>query len=123
MKETMEKIRGMKGGIFLLILCLCALLCLAAPLTGEKQQTDMTDEEKRISSALSAIAGAGECRIVMHYAGEDSVFGAKSMPDGAVILSQGAHDIGVRLQLMQAAEALLGLPPERVEIFQMEAEP
>jgi len=123
MKEAMEKIRGMKGGIFLIILCLCALLCLLAPLDGGKGGEDMTDEERRISRALSAIAGAGECRIILHYAGDDYSFGGKSAPAGAMILARGARDIGVRLQLMQAAEALLGLPPERVEIFPMEVSP
>lgn len=121
MKEWMAKIRGTKTGPVLAVLGLCILSWLLLP-AGEKSQP-FTQEEQRISQALSLIAGVGECRLLLYYQGEDSPFGAEAALSGAVIIAQGAEDIIVRLHLLQAAETLLGLPPERVEIFPMEDGP
>ena len=38
---------------------------------------------------------------------------------GVVIVATGAEDVGVRLSLMQAARALLGVDMERIEVIQM----
>ena len=42
---------------------------------------------------------------------------------GAVIVAAGAGDVGVRLNLLQAAQALLGLPAGAIAVFPMEAAP
>ena len=53
-----------------------------------------------------------------------SAFGTGSRsPVGAVIVARGARDVEVRLRLAQAAETLLGLTPNQVEVFPMEDAP
>lgn len=121
MKDFFEKLRGVKGGMLLLILGMGALALLS--LTGSESPQDMTAQERRISRTLSLIQGAGECRITLYTGEKDSAFSGGSAPTGAIILAQGAESIDVRLRLRQAAEALLGLPSDRIEIFPMEESP
>ena len=123
MKNWLEKIKRMKAAPWLLLLLLCGAALLPSSLSPAVQD-GMTEEEKRISSALSQIAGAGETRISIYYAAPASAFGAaSSRPLGAVIVSQGAGDVAVRLSLTRAAEALLGLSPAQIEVFPREAAP
>lgn len=119
MKSIVEKFKGMKSGPWLLLLLLCILLCLISSVSMEKDG-EMTAQEARISRTLSLIEGAGNCRITLYFSENGGGFGRESSPSGAVILSQGARDLSVQLQLIRAAEALLGLPRERIEIFSME---
>ena len=73
------------------------------------------------SATLSRIAGAGEVRISIAYAQSASSFGSGTRkPTGAVIVAQGANSVTVRLELLRAAETLLGLSASQVEVFPME---
>lgn len=120
MKEVLGKIRAAKGGPWLALLGICALLCLMLPGQG-REGAAMTEEELRISATLSHIAGAGETRVAIYYAQEASAFGGGSrLPVGAIIVAQGAGNVGVRLNLIRAAESLLGLEASQVEVFEME---
>ncbi len=123
MKALLEKIRGIKGGIWVLALFLCAGALLLLP-KAQQSGAAMTTEEQRISATLSQIAGAGETRVSIYYAAESGGFSsAARRPAGAVAVAQGAGDVGVRLELLRALQALLGLPGEAVEVFSMEAAP
>lgn len=118
MNKRLEKLKTGKFLPLLLFLLLAAGLLLLAP---SPSSTAMTSEEKRISRTLSRIQGAGETEIAVFYAAGDAGFSRTSQrPTGAVIVSQGAGDIGVRLRLMQAAETLLGLNSGSVAVFEME---
>ena len=122
MKKWLEAVKGMKGGVWLLLIAACALALL---LPGSSQRkVGMTEEEQRYSATLSRIAGAGEVRISIAYAQSASSFGSGNrQPTGAVIVAQGAGNVAVRLELLRAAEALLGLSAQEVEVFAMEGSP
>ena len=122
MKKWLEAVKGMKGGIWLLLIAACGLALLLP--ASSQSKTGMTEEEQRYSATLSRIAGAGEVRISIAYAQSSSSFGSGSrQPTGAVIVAQGAGSVAVRLELLRAAEALLGLNAQEVEVFAMEASP
>jgi len=124
MKNWLEKIRAVKGGGWLAVVVCCALAALFLPLNSQSDPAAMTEEEQRLSATLSRIAGAGETRISLFYAQPASAFGSAGREMvGAVIVSQGAGDVKVRLDLMRAAEALLGLDARQVEVFPMEDAP
>ena len=123
MKKWLEAVKGMKGGVWLLLIAVCAAALLLLP-SSSQSKTGMTEEEQRYSATLSRIAGAGEVRISIAYAQTASSFGsADRQPTGAVIVAQGAGSVAVRLELLRAAEALLGLSAQEVEVFAMEASP
>lgn len=116
MNGIWKKLRETKGAWTVLALSLCAAaLLLLSFFPGN--DGDMTAEESRLSGTLSAIAGAGETRISIYYAEES---GGRSVPCGAVIVSEGAGDIAVRLNLLRAAQTLLRLPAGAVEVFEAE---
>ena len=120
MKEWWNKIKGSKGSVWLLLLLLLGAALMLSPL-AEDASLAMTEEEKRISATLSMIAGAGESRIAIYYAPTENAFGsAQKTPRGAVIVSRGANDISVKLQLLRAAQTLLQLPASAIDIFPME---
>ena len=123
MKKWLEAVKGMKGGVWLLVIAACAASLLLLP-GSSSSKTAMTEEEQRYSATLSRIAGAGEVRISIAYAQAASSFGGTNRkPTGAVIVAQGAGNVAVRLELLRAAEALLGLSAQEVEVFAMEASP
>ena len=122
MKKWLDAVKGMKGGVWLLLIAACAL-ALVLP-GSSRSKTGMTEEEQRYSATLSRIAGAGEVHISIAYAQAASSFGSGSrQPIGAVIVARGAGNVAVRLELLRAAEALLGLTAQEVEVFAMEATP
>ena len=125
MKRLLEKIKGWKGGVWALLLMACAAACLLLPGSGTARvSSSMTEEEIRISATLSRISGAGETRVSVYYAKTASAFGGTAQtPVGAVVVSKGAGDLEVRLNLMRAAQTLLGLGPDAVEVFSMEDAP
>lgn len=117
MKELLEKVRGLRAGTWLTLLLLLAAAGLLLPAFRETEPA-MTEEEQRISATLSRIAGAGRTRLSIAYAEAESAFSSSPRtPVGAVIVAEGAGDIAVRLNLIRAAQALLGLPPGAVEVF------
>ncbi len=118
-KKWLGWLKTARGGPWLLALCCCAAALLLLPLGS--QSSAMTQEEKRISDTLSHIAGAGSIRVSIYYAQETAAFGSGGKtPVGAGIVAQGAGDIGVRLNLMRAAQTLLGLDASQVDVFLME---
>lgn len=121
MNGWLDKLRAVKGGGWLAVILCCALAALLTPLGTAAHPAAMTEEEQRLSATLSRIAGAGETRVSIFYAKSASAFssGGEEIV-GAVIVSRGAGDVGVRLNLARAAEALLGLGPGQVEVFPME---
>ncbi len=124
MKNWLEKIKAARMGPWMLLAAVCAaafLLFSVNPLTKSPAVT-MTEEEQRLSATLSSIAGAGEIRVSIYYAQAASAFGGTGArtPIGAVIVAQGAGDVAVRLNLLRAAETLLGLSASQVEVFPME---
>ena len=123
MKSWLDRLKTMKNWPWLLALLCCAAALLLFP-PGGAVKASMTEEEQRVSATLSRIAGAGEVRVSIYYAQEASAFGGGNRsPVGAVIVAQGAGDIAVRLNLLRAAETLLGLDANRVDVFLMEEKP
>ena len=124
MKNLLEKLKAIKGGLWIALLAACAVALLLFPGTNKPASAAMTEEEQRVSATLSRIAGAGEVRVSIYYAQEASAFGSSAKtPVGAVIVARGAGDIAVRLNLIRAAETLLGLTAREVDVFQMEDAP
>lgn len=124
MRKWLEKIRAVKGGGWLTAVLCCAAAALLLSLNGGGSPAGMTEEEQRLSATLSRIAGAGETRVSVFYAQPASAFGGGAREIvGAVIVARGAGDVRVRLDLIRAAEALLGLTGRQVEVFPMEENP
>ena len=109
LKEKLRGARGLEWLLLLVAVCVATLaLTRAGGGSGAAQPTEL---EARLERVLSAVEGAGEVRAMVAEEG-----GAVT---GVVIVATGAEDVGVRLSLMQAARALLGVDMERIEVIQM----
>lgn len=125
----MEKLREMwgklraDGGLWLLI-ALAVGICLLLPRESAQDAAQASGEEARLAAVLSRMAGAGEVEVVVRWAETADPLGqtGQRTPLGAVVVAQGAEDIGVRLQLIRAVTALLDLDSGAVEVFAMEQE-
>lgn len=123
MKDWLARFKSLRAAPWLLALFCCGMALLLLPV-GNGSSAGMTEEEQRFSATLSQIAGAGSVRVSIYYAQEASAFGsAGRRPVGAVIVAQGAGDVTVKLNLLRAAETLLGLAPSQVDVFLMEEKP
>ena len=92
----------------------------AAILLLPMDKSVMTQEEKRISRALSNVEGAGRVEVAIYYSGEAGAFGGEKECVGAVAVCEGAGDIGVRIDVARALETLLGLEAKDVIVLKME---
>ncbi len=119
MKKWLESMKGKKTGPTLLI-GLFALALLLLLLMGEGGEGSHTAQEKRIGEVLGRIAGAGRVEVMIYdRVAENSLMSNSSTAVGAVVVAEGAADLGVRLQLIRAVRTLLGLPETAVEVFEM----
>ena len=115
--------KGLRDGKFVLWLSAALAVFALAMMFGENvSQSTASQEERRMAEVLSAMAGAGKVEVALFYAGEAERSYAAA-PTGAVIVAEGASDMGVRLSLIRAARTLLGLPEDAVDVFAMEAKP
>jgi len=112
----------MKGKTGLWLAAALAAACMLALSAGSQKETVST-EERRIAEVLSAIAGAGRVEVAIFYSQtQESRFGSEmSVPTGAVVVAEGAGNLGVRLQMIRAIRTLLGLSENAVDVFVMEA--
>lgn len=99
-----------RDGWLLAALVLAVLLCLGLGMM-ENVSPAQNDEEARLSHVLSAMRGAGQVEVMIHY-------DADALPCGAVIVADGAGDAAVRIQLAGAVTTLLGLDTERIAVYE-----
>ncbi len=77
--------------------------------------------EQKLESILAKISGAGNVDVLITY--RDTAVNAEDKSDiipqtlGAVILADGADDLGVRIQIQQAVQTALGIEANQVKIF------
>ena len=96
-------------------------ICLGALVLLPSDHQGMTQEEKRISQALSQVAGAGKVQVTVYYSETASAFGGgEKTCVGAVAVCEGAGDVFVQLNIARALETLLGLEANDVVVLKME---
>ena len=108
----------------LLVIALAKGACLLLPQGGTDTAGVASTEEVRLAQVLSSMAGAGKVEIAVRWAEEavTAVQQDSKTPVGAIVVAQGAEDVGVRLKLIRAVTTLLQLEPGAVEVFAMEQE-
>lgn len=116
----------------LFLICLVLLLfAYSYFFSGTKEQKAQTQTqeattlEMRMEQVLSQMQGVGEVRVIISWEEEESITAFSSQketktPRGAVVVAQGADDLRVRMELLRAAQALLHIPAQSVEVFSMQ---
>ena len=97
------------------------ILLLTSRSAQEGQQTAL---EARMEAVLSAVRGAGRVRVLVTAGeGDSQAFAQQAQAgtvQGVVIVAEGADDVRVALELSGAAQALLGVDAERIQVLKME---
>ena len=96
----------------MLLLPILALSLLLLGGTGQKAE-EAKDLEERTAELCSGVSGVGECRVMITYDEDDTVF-------AVAILCQGAEDIRVQRDLTSLICSLYGIGAHRVEILSLE---
>ncbi len=87
---------------------------------------DRTALEARMEAVLSAIRGAGRVRVLVSEDESAQAFASADAPKaarGVVIVADGADDLRVALELSAAAQALLGVEADKIQVLKMEDKP
>ena len=127
-RELFGRLRGVRN---LGTLVLVAALAMAALLLygghddtgGEPPGTAL---ESRMEAVLSQIEGAGRVVVLLREKDAQPAFGGGQADPGAgrvegvVVVSEGAGDVRVALELARAVKALLGVDMARIEVLRME---
>jgi hypothetical protein len=117
-------LKGAKRMEWILLLAVGAALILlfASQNAPEGQQTAL---EARMEAVLSAVRGAGRVRVLVSAGEGDSQAFAQQDPKtvrGVVIVADGADDVRVALELSGAAQALLGVDADKIQVLKMEGD-
>ena len=113
--------KGTMNRLPLWIAAAAAVVLLALLLNSGGQPDTASAQEKRMAEVLSAMEGAGRVEVALFYAQSSGGFSAaaNAVPTGALVVAEGAGDMGVRLSLIRAVRTLLGLPENAVDVFVM----
>lgn len=71
--------------------------------------TDLPDEEERLSALCEAIEGVGECNVMLSYSPSGRV-------ESAAIICEGADSVYVREKLTELITSLYGIGTNRISI-------
>ena len=118
-------LKGAKRMEWIILLAVGAALILLLSSRSTAPEGQQTALEARMEAVLSAVRGAGRVRVLVSSGEDDSQAFAQQDPKsvrGVVIVADGADDIRVALELSGAAQALLGVDADKIQVLKMEAD-
>ena len=95
------------------IIAIVAAICLIALSAVDKNPTAVEAAsgesalEARLGVILSSIDGVGDAKAMINA------------DEGVLVVARGADDIAVRLEIIRAVKALLGIDSDRIEVLAM----
>lgn len=116
-------LKGAKRMEWIIALAVAAALILLIASRNPAEGT-RTAIEVRMEAVLSAVRGAGRVRVLVseHESASQAFSSSESAVTtrGVVIVADGADDIRVALELSGAAQALLGVDADKIQVLKME---
>lgn len=122
MGNFLAALKGAKRIEWIVLLAVFAALILLFASQGAPEG-ERTALEARMEAVLSAIRGAGRVRVLVTTGeGDSQAFAPQDAQTvrGVVIVADGADDVRVALELAGAAQALLGVDADRIQVLKME---
>jgi len=114
LKRLVEALRSAhKIELLVIVLFLCILLLLFSGNQGSNPDWQAEGDELRMQRLLSRIQGAGKVSVMLAEDEQEGII-------GAVVVSPGADDVRVMLELQRAVQALTKLEIEQIEIVKSE---
>ena len=118
--RLLERVRGARFLEWALLAIAVAAGILLLPHADSDQSSASTPLEARMESVLSCVKGAGKVRVLVNSQEDAPAFSSASAPvSGVIVVAEGAGNVRVELELLEAVHALLGVDSERIEILAM----
>ena len=116
--SKIEKLLNTRNKKIAAIIFIIGILLMTLPgKTENKKDFAHSDEEERLCSILTQIQGCGRVDVMITYSEEKDYNRSQVKAKGAIIVAQGADDVGVSIKLSQAAQAVLDLPAHKVRVY------
>ncbi len=113
--SRIKYIKNIEIYVVVLIAAIMLLVYLGGDLSVSTiKSSNMSEEELRLAYSLSAIKGVGEVRTMITY--KDS---EKQIPESVIVVSKGAKQPRVVLEIKKACGVAVQVPPYKVEVFEM----
>jgi hypothetical protein len=116
-------LRGAKRMEWIIVLAVAAVVILLFA-NQNAAGGGQTALEARMEAVLSSVRGAGRVRVLVSESGDTaqafSTDGTVGTAQGVVIVAEGADDLRVALELSGAAQALLGVDADKIQVLKME---
>lgn len=128
----MEKKSSKQKLIFIPIILLAFIAYISVTFNDPKQEQYGTDTtESRLEQTLSKIEGVGQVKIYFHYDQNEpnadrllsDYFSSSSKGttiSGLLVVSEGASDPAIQMELLQTISRVMQLPTHRIMIVPME---
>jgi hypothetical protein len=121
MSNFWAALKGAKKMEWIIFLAAAAILILLV-LNQNTQDAEKTHLESRMEAVLCTVRGAGRVRVLISQGGDAAAFSSLNATGdvrGVVIVADGADDVRVALELASAAQALLGIDLEKIQVLKM----
>ena len=116
-------LRGAKRMEWIIVLAVAAALILLFA-NQNAAGGGQTALEARMEAVLSSVRGAGRVRVLVSESGNTAqAFSTDASIGevlGVVIVAEGADDLRVAMELSGAAQALLGVDADKIQVLKME---
>ena len=110
MKHLFERMRNWKyfPVLLVLLLCLAMLLIVGGNAFGSETKSDL---ESRLESIIKSVDGVGDFSVFVSETGGNAI--------GAIVICEGANDIGVRIDILNVVSTALNIPQSSIQICEM----
>lgn len=122
MKKSIVKPKRISAPMLLVVFL--ASLIILINYAGAKDQTNIMRLEARIGETLSRIDGVGEVEVIIRTRIQQSqgkslmsTYSDEEIPCGALVTAKGADDPLIRIKIIHALCALLGLQQADVDVI------
>lgn len=110
MIHLFERMRNWKYFPVLIVtlLCLAFLLIVGGSAFGSEAKSEL---ENRLESIIKSIDGVGDFSVFVSETGGNAT--------GAIVICEGANDIGVRIDILNVVSTALNIPQGSIQICEM----
>ena len=109
--KLFQKLKSIKHiEIIIAVIFAVIILLIYMSSVDTKSVSTSANLETRLENILSDIEGAGEVSVLINTTSEDVI-------DGVIIVSSGAENVTVKLNILKAVQTVLKIPTAQIEIL------
>lgn len=111
MKAWLSKLKEGKYSAYILLAIFAAILLFALAVYFDKEDASGTTTETRLEQIIGQIDGVGKLDLMVNEADGEIL--------GVIIVCEGANNLSVRLDIINAVSTALGISRASIQIYEM----